>query len=347
MEQFHVTGSNGQLLSTGGGQVLMQAMPDQVVLQSGQTIQTQGGQVIQLSHGGQILSSPGGQQVILQTLAQPSQAIQIQGQNGQLQQIIIQQPSSGQQQLVSGQIIQTQNGQTIIYQPVQQTIQPEQTVQTQQQIQTIQIQNSNGQIIQLPLSLAGQLLQNTGGNISGTTVNVPSTSSSNGQGMLMMVPNAGGGVPVVTMQKLQAADQDLIDDRDQPLYVNAKQYHRILKRRQARAKLEALGKIPKERRKYLHESRHRHAMNRVRGEGGRFYSLSKDSCDESSAKIKEEGMDDGDVQQPTIINISQMSHNVMKLTDFMAGEGGTLMVQTDTGSIINISHTKSTKIVTS
>ena len=46
MEQFHVTGSNGQILSTGGGQVLMQAMPDQVVLQSGQTIQTQGGQVI-------------------------------------------------------------------------------------------------------------------------------------------------------------------------------------------------------------------------------------------------------------------------------------------------------------
>ena len=45
------------------------------------------------------------------------------------------------------------------------------------------------------------------------------------------------------MKIQQDADMD-----DQPLYVNAKQYHRILKRRQQRAKLEQSGKIPKERR---------------------------------------------------------------------------------------------------
>lgn len=35
---------------------------------------------------------------------------------------------------------------------------------------------------------------------------------------------------------------------EEPIYVNEKQYHRIIKRRAARAKLEAEGRIPKERR---------------------------------------------------------------------------------------------------
>jgi hypothetical protein len=54
---------------------------------------------------------------------------------------------------------------------------------------------------------------------------------------------------------------------ESPVYVNAKQLHRIIKRRIARQKLDdALRLTSKRRKPYLHESRHNHAMKFTDGD---------------------------------------------------------------------------------
>ncbi|CAJ2501989.1 Uu.00g048420.m01.CDS01 [Anthostomella pinea] len=76
--------------------------------------------------------------------------------------------------------------------------------------------------------------------------------------------------PAQSMQQPQSPEMTA-GVEESPLYVNAKQFHRILKRRVARQRLEeALRLTSKGRKPYLHESRHNHAMRRPRGPGGRF-----------------------------------------------------------------------------
>ncbi|OAQ72220.1 CCAAT-binding complex subunit HAP2 [Pochonia chlamydosporia 170] len=128
---------------------------------------------------------------------------------------------------------------------------------------------------------------------------VTSPGMANAQGMM----NHGAGRPGVAPPQMppgqamphpQSPEMPTGGAEESPLYVNAKQFHRILKRRVARQRLEEqLRLTSKGRKPYLHESRHNHAMRRPRGPGGRFLTAEEVAAMEKEAKGEDGGKGDG------------------------------------------------------
>ncbi|XVE75851.1 hypothetical protein DITRI_Ditri12bG0124600 [Diplodiscus trichospermus] len=88
-----------------------------------------------------------------------------------------------------------------------------------------------------------------------------------------------------------------LTSEDGPIYVNAKQYNGIIRRRQSRAKAVLEKKATKARKPFMHYSRHLHAMRRPRGCGGRFLNTKSLNSGTDGKEMKKAA--EGQLSHPT------------------------------------------------
>ncbi|CAG8547521.1 8159_t:CDS:2 [Ambispora gerdemannii] len=100
------------------------------------------------------------------------------------------------------------------------------------------------------------------------------------------------------------------ENTTKPILINPKQFNRILKRRIARERFEKAHNLSKQRKPYIHESRHLHAMRRPRGPGGRFLTAEKTAELERQERIRKESLDSGNSNDISVVSSATNSPNL-------------------------------------